>query len=404
MTTDNHALALSDVIQRIEPSPTLSITALANSLKAQGRDVIGFSAGQPDFDTPQNIVQAAHDALSNGKTRYEAVAGIVSLRQAIADLYIGRGMKDIGPKNVVVSCGAKHSLYQLMQVLLNEGDEVIIPGPYWVSYPAMATLARATPVTVPCGEADHFKITPEALKAAITPKTRLLVLCSPSNPTGMVYTRQELEAIADIVLEHKIGVLYDSIYDELVYGDVEFNEFATLKPGLESLTITINGLSKSHAMTGWRVGYIVAPEHIAAAVSKLQSQSTSNITSFVQYASVEAITGDQSATANMKVHFDRRRKLMVKLLREIDGVTCVEPMGAFYAFPNFGAYIGRTGPDGPITNDMELVSYLLKHHDVALVPGSAFGAPGFARLSYATSDELIQKGIARIKAGLEALS
>lgn len=403
MTSENtFALPLGDLIQTIEPSPTLTITALAKTMRAEGKDVISFSAGQPDFDTPENIKKAAHKALDEGKTGYEPVAGIPALRQAVADLYKKRGL-DAGPANVVVSGGAKYSLYELTQVLLNPGDEVIIPAPYWVSYPAQVKLARATPVIIHGSEENEFKITADQLQSAITPKTKLLVLNTPSNPTGAVYTRAELEAIADVVLEHKIGVLYDSIYDELIYNDEAPCEFAALKPGLDQLTITVNGLSKSHAMTGWRVGYIVAPAHIASAVSKLQSQSTSCITSFVQYACVEAINGDQSENRAMHGHFDRRRKLMVEKLRAIPEVSCNEPQGAFYAFPNLNAYLGTQGPDGPIHDDMDLAGYLLKHYEVALVPGSAFGAPGFMRLSYATSDENITKGVARIAKGLAAL-
>lgn len=398
----NHKIALAERIQAVEPSPTLTISALAASLQAQGRDILSFSAGEPDFDTPAHIVQAAHEALDAGQTRYLAVNGTKELRQAVADLYNRRGMQ-VSPDQVVVSTGAKYSLYQAVQVTIGPGDEVIIPAPYWVSYPAQVALAGGTSVYAEATEATEFKLTAQALRAAITPKTRMLILNTPSNPTGAVYTRAELEALADVVLEHGITVLYDSIYDELIYNGEPIVEFATLRPGLEELTITVNGLSKSHAMTGWRVGFLVAPLHVAKAVSKLQSQSTSCITSFVQPACVAALTGDQGPTREMRGHFDRRRKLMVKLLRAIDGVTCVEPMGAFYAFPNMSAFLGKSGPKGEIKDDVALASYLLEEHGVALVPGSAFGAPGFMRLSYATSDEIIEDGIARIARGLAAL-
>jgi aspartate aminotransferase len=400
--SQSHKIALSQRIQAVEPSPTLTISALAASLKAQGRDILSFSAGEPDFNTPDHIIQAAQEALDQGKTRYLPVAGTKELRQAVADLYKGRGV-DVTADQVVVSTGAKFSLYQAIQATIGPGDEVIIPAPYWVSYPAQVALAGGTSVFATATEETEFKLTPETLKAAITPRTRMLILNTPSNPTGAVYTRAELEALADVVLEHGIAVLYDSIYDELIYNGEPIVEFATLRPGLEELTITVNGLSKSHAMTGWRVGYLVAPLHVAKAVSKLQSQSTSCITSFVQPASVAAITGDQGPTQEMRGHFDRRRKLMVKLLRAIDGVTCVEPMGAFYAFPNMSAFLGKSSPKGTIEDDVALASYLLEEHGVALVPGSAFGAPGFMRLSYATSDEIIEAGIARIARGLAAL-
>ncbi len=403
MTKEKSGLALNALIQSIEPSPTLAITALAAQLQAQGRDIVSLSAGEPNFDTPDHIKEAAKAALDAGRTGYEDVAGTLDLRKAVAELYNSRGL-DVTANNVVVSCGAKHSLYELMQVLLDPGDEVIVPAPYWVSYTAQAILARAVPVIVDCDETTGFKLTPEALEAAITPRTRLLVLNTPSNPTGVVYTRSELDALAEVVLKHDIGVLYDSIYDMLIYGDTEPVEFATLRPGLDRLTVTVNGLSKSHAMTGWRVGFIVAPVHVAKAVSKIQSQSTSNITSFVMYAAAVAIRGDQEPSRAMKAHFDRRRLLMLERLRAIPEVTCVEPQGAFYAFPNLGAYIGRTGPDGVIGDDLALASHLLQHHGVALVPGSAFGAPGFMRLSYAASDETIEAGVARIAAGLAALT
>ena len=402
MTQETHALRLAATIERIEPSPTLSISSLADTLKAQGRDVLSFSAGEPDFDTPDHIKAVAKGALDAGRTGYVNVSGLLELREAIAEKYRARG-HEVTAAQVVVSCGAKYSLYLANQVLLNPGDEVIIPAPYWVSYPAQAILASCTPVTPLCGEETGFKLTGEALEAAITPRTRMLVLNSPSNPTGAVYTRDELDALAQVVLKHRVAVLYDAIYEELNYGDTRPVEFATLRPGLSDLTITVNGLSKSHAMTGWRVGYMIAPLHVAKAAAKLQSQSTSCITSFVQYAAVEAISGDQSFIGEMRAHFDRRRKLMVGLLNEIPGVRCQAPQGAFYTFPNMSDFLGRTGPDGLIETDLDLASYLLKHHNVALVPGSAFGAPGFMRLSYATDDASIQKGIARIHEGLASL-
>ncbi len=403
MSASKKGLALGDLIQSIEPSPTLSITALAGSLKAAGHDIISFSAGQPDFDTPDHIKEAAKAALDAGKTKYEPVVGVKVLRDAVAKLYTERGLKDLSAANVVISTGAKHSLYGCTQVLLDPGDECIIPAPYWVTYPAQVLLARATPVFVGSTEDNGFKMTAADFRAAITPRTRMLILNSPNNPTGAVYTRAELEAIADVCLEHQIAVLWDSIYDELIYGGLEMLEFATLRPGLQDLTITVNGLSKSHAMTGWRLGYLVAPPAVADAVSKLQSQSTSNATSITQWAALAALQGDQEPTRAMKVHFDRRRKLMVELLRAIPGVTCAEPMGAFYTFPNLSAHLGKTGPDGVIADDNALCNHLLKNCGVATVPGSAFGAPGNVRLSYATDDDSIRAGLARIAEGLAAL-
>ncbi len=396
-------IPLGALINEIKPSPTLAVTALANSLKAQGHDILSFSAGEPDFDTPAFVTEAAKKALDSGKTRYTDVAGVKELRDAVAAFYNQRGF-DVTAANVVVSAGAKHSIYQLLMVLLNPGDEVIIPAPYWVSYPDMVTLARGVSVIVDGPEATGFKPTAEAIRAAITPRTRLLILNSPSNPTGAVFSKAELEAIADVCLEHNIGVIYDAIYDQLVYGEEPFSEFATLRPGLFELTVTVNGLSKSHAMTGWRIGYIVAPTHIASAVAKLQSQSTSNITAFAQYGAIAALKSDQSEVTEMRGHFDRRRKLLVDGLNAIDGVSCPEPLGAFYAFPNFSALLGKQGPDGPLTDDLALASWLLKHCGVAVVPGSAFGAPGYLRLSYATSDDNIREGLRRIREGVATLA
>jgi len=404
MTTPRKArLPLGELIDQIKPSPTLTISPLADSMKARGEDVLSFSAGEPDFDTPVTVKEAAKRALDEGRTKYAAVSGLLALRDAVAREYNKRGF-DVTANNVVVSVGAKHSIYQLLMVMLNPGDEVIIPSPYWVSYPDMVALARGTSVIVHGDEAHGFKITADQLEAAITDKTRLLILNTPSNPTGAVYSKAELEALAEVVERHQIGVLFDAIYDQLIYTGEPPAEFATLRPGLFDLTVTVNGLSKSHAMTGWRVGYIVAPEHICKAVSKLQSQSTSGITTFVQYASVVALEEVIDEPLEMREHFDRRRKLLLEGMRSIEGVTCLEPEGAFYAFPNFSAYLGKTGPDGVIANDLDLAAFLLKHCGVALVPGSAFGAPGYARLSYATSDEKIKDGIERIRCGLMKLT
>jgi aspartate aminotransferase len=396
-------IKLAELTRILSPSPTLAISALAATMQAEGKDVVSFSAGQPDFDTPEHVKVATRKALDEGKNGYQAVEGIKPLREAIAQKYKNRGL-DVSFQNVVVSNGGKFSLFLLMQVLLDQGDEVIIPAPYWVSYPEQVKLNRATPVIIEATEAHDFKITAAQLEAAITPKTKLLILNTPSNPTGAVYSREDLLPIAEVCLKHKLTVVYDAIYDQLVYDGAEAPEFAVLLPGLEALTITVNGLSKSHAMTGWRVGYMVAPKHVAQAVADLQSQSTSGITSFIQWGCVEAVRGTQEPTLMMRESFDRRRKLIVGLLREISGVTCNMPTGAFYAFPNLSAFLGRTAPDGTVIHtDMDLTQYLLKQHLVALVPGSSFGAPGFMRLSYATSDANITKGVARMAQGLALL-
>ncbi|MEO1272732.1 MAG: pyridoxal phosphate-dependent aminotransferase, partial [Myxococcota bacterium] len=324
MSNQTTPIVLNQLIQTVQPSATLAVTALAASLKAEGRDIVSFGAGQPDFDTPERIREAAKRAIDSGRTRYTNVAGTPELLKAIAADYNARGF-DVSPANIAVSCGAKHTLYALTQVLLDPGDEVIIPAPYWVSYPSQVKLTRAVPVIVSGGIEQGFKITAEQLAAAVTPKTKMVILNSPSNPTGAVYTRAELEAIAEVVLEHRLVVLYDAIYGKLVYGGAEFTDFALLRDGLADLTITVDGLSKSHAMTGWRMGFMVGPAHVTKAVAKLQSQSTSNITAFVQFASIEAFNQEQPELPIMCQHFDRRRKLMVERLRAIEGVTCLEP-------------------------------------------------------------------------------
>ncbi len=388
----------------IKPSITLAVTARAARLRAEGVDVIGFGAGEPDFDTPAHIKDAAKRALDAGETKYTHVAGTPALRKAISkEIQRAHGLA-YTPEQILVSCGAKHSLYNLFQALLNQDDEVIIPAPYWVSYPDMVKLAGGTPVIVPTTFANGFRITPQALRAAITPRTRAFVLCSPSNPTGGAYDREALDALQPIFEEYDIVVVADDIYRQLVYGNYKFTQIATLSQRMRDLTVIVDGFSKSYAMTGWRLGYAAGPKGLIDAMSTLQGQSTSNVTSIAQAAAIAALEGPQDCVAEMRREFDKRRRAMVDRLRAIAGVSCYDPQGAFYAFPDVSAYVGKRPKGGaPLEDDVALCDYLLDIGKIAVVPGSGFGAPGFVRLSYATSMENITKGLERLGEALGAL-
>lgn len=397
---ESKTLKLAARIQRVQPSPTLAITAKANALKAQGVDIISFGAGEPDFNTPEPVCQGAKDALDAGHTRYTPSPGIMPLRQAIAKDYARRG-RTVAPEEVIVSTGGKFALFAATMSVFESGDRVIVPTPYWVSYPEQISLADAEPVFIECGADSDFKLTATALSEALQDDTITgLVLCSPSNPTGAVYTSQELTALGEVLLAHpRVTVFFDAMYDRLFYdGDIAPDLVATT-PGLVNQVITFNGFSKTYAMTGWRLGYAIAPAPIIKAMNTYQSQSTSNPTSFAQYGALEALKLDDSVIDAMKEAFARRRDLIVSLLRQIPGVQCNMPQGAFYAFPDFSHY---TGPDSPLglKDDMALTAMLLEKAQVAVVPGSSFGAEGFLRLSYATSDELITEGIRRIHQAL----
>ncbi|MFP4598612.1 MAG: pyridoxal phosphate-dependent aminotransferase [Persicimonas sp.] len=390
---------LSDRINRIEPSPTLAISARAKQMVADGIDVISFSAGEPDFDTPEPIREAAKLALDEGKTRYTPAPGVPALRAAIAADYKRRG-REVEADEVVVTVGGKHALYNATQVLFQEGDKVVIPAPYWVSYPAQVTLTGATPVAVETGLEAEFKLTPEQLREQLEdPDVRGVILCSPSNPTGACYTEDELRALGEVLVEREdVVVFFDAIYDRLYYeGEIAPDLVATV-PELADRTVTFNGFSKTYAMTGWRLGYAVGPSEIISAMGKLQSQSTSNATAFAQYGALAALQLDDSVIDEMRATFKRRRDLIVGALEAIEGVECATPAGAFYVFPDFSTWIARHFDD-----DLELAGYLLDEAEVALVPGSAFGQPGCLRLSYATSDELIETGVERIKEALANL-
>jgi len=389
----------SDRIQRVEPSPTLSITAKANALEADGVDVVSFSAGEPDFDTPAPIVEAAERALEAGETRYAASQGIVALREAIAEDYARRG-RDVDADQVVVTVGGKQALFNADQVLFEEGDEVVIPAPYWVSYPAQAKLAGAQPVHVACDADSDFKLDPERLDRQLrSPEARGLVLCSPSNPTGAVYGADELRAVADVLADHPdVSILFDAIYDQLYYGEGLAPNLVDLAPELADRTMTFNGFSKAYAMTGWRLGYAIGPTDTIDEMAKIQSQSTSGATTFVQHAALAAFELSRELLDDRRETFRRRRDLIVELLSALEGVECSTPGGAFYAFPDFSTHIGE---GGRFEDDFELAEYLLEEAHTAVVPGSAFGAPGHLRFSYTTSDEQIERGLDRIAEALD---
>ena len=412
MTAQAAAKAMSEpsiVAQRlqvIKPSPTMAVTAKAAELKAAGKDVIGLAAGEPDFDTPEHIKQAAKDALDRGETKYTAASGTPALRKAVAQKFKSDNGLDYAPEQIVVGCGAKHVLFNALMASVNPGDEVIIPAPYWVSYPDMVLIAEGKPVIVDCPEESGFKLTPEALEKAITPRTKWLILNSPSNPTGAVYSKAELKALTDVLLKHpQVWVMADDIYEYLVYDGVEFATPAQVEPKLIERTLTVNGVSKSYSMTGWRIGYGAGPLPLMKAIANLQSQSTSNPSSISQAGTLAALTSPRDFLGEWKEAFKRRRDKVVKALNAIDGLSCLTPPGAFYIFVNCRALIGKKGPDGKaIADDLAFTAYLLEESLVAAVPGSAFGMDGYFRISYATSDEALEKACERIAEACKKLS
>ena len=382
----------------IKPSPTLAVTAKAAELRAAGRDIIALSAGEPDFDTPSHIKQAAVKAIHDGKTKYTAAGGLPELKQAVVDKFQRENALSYKPEQVLVSCGAKHSIYNLMQALLNPGEEVIIPAPYWVSYPDMAKLTGAEPVVIKTGLENRFKITRKQLHGAITDKSRLLIINSPSNPTGVSYSETELAEIAALLTEHpEIIILTDDIYEHILWGQSGFKNIVNVCPELYDRTVVVNGVSKAYSMTGWRIGYLGGPLPLVKAAQKIQSQSTSNASSISQYAAIAALTGDQTYINESMAIFKQRHDFVHAGLNSIDGVECTASDGTFYSFPNMQGVIDKL--DG-INNDMELGEYLLEQAEVALVPGSAFGAKGYMRLSYATSMENLETAIERLKDAL----
>ena len=390
------AIALSKIVQGMEPSATLAMSAKAKELKAKGETVVDLSVGEPDFNTPKHICEAAVAAMNAGHTRYTVASGIPALKEAICADYLARFGLEYKPSQIVVSNGAKHSLHNAFFCTLNPGDEAILPAPYWVSYAELIKLSGAVPVIVSTREEDDFKLTPEALRAAITPKTRMLLLCSPSNPTGSCYTRAELEALADIAIENDLFVVSDEIYERLVYDGAPFASFPTLREGLADRTIVINGVSKTYAMTGWRVGWTLAPENVSKKMASLQSQETSNPCSVSQYAALAAVTGDQSCVDAMRVEFEKRRDYVAGRIAEIPGMTCGKMGGAFYAFFNIQKFLGREYNGVKVETSQDWCMALLEQKKVATVMGSAFGAEGYARASFAASMENLKEAFDRI--------
>jgi aspartate aminotransferase len=395
---------LSNRAKSLKPSPTLAINAKAKSMLAQGIHVISFGAGEPDFDTPDNIKKSAKKAIDEGFTKYTPVGGIDELKDAIIKKFQRDNKLTYKRSEILVSCGGKHSFYNLAQAIFDQGDEVIVPAPYWVSYPPMVALANATPVIIETTEKNGFKITPEELKKAITMKTKALILNSPSNPTGSAYTKKELEKIAEIALLKNIFVISDEIYEKIVYDGFEFKSIASLSEEMKKNTIIVHGVAKTYAMTGWRIGYTAGSEEIISAMNNIQSQSTSNPTSISQKASVEALSGPQDEVTRMVDAFAQRRNYIVDRLNEIPGVSCYKPVGSFYVFPNFSSYYGKSYQSKKIENSTVLADYLLDVAKVAVVPGVEFGADPFERLSYATSMEDIKEGLNRIEEALMKLS
>lgn len=387
-------MEIADRIQEITPSQTLAIDAKAKQLKAAGEDVISFAAGEPDFDTPEYIKAAAMGALEAGFTKYTPSSGIPELRQAISEKLKNDNGLDYKPSQIIVNCGAKHSCFNAMAAVLNAGDEVLIPAPYWLSYPEMARIVGAEPYIVPTTAETGYKLTPDLFRENISPSTKMVILNSPGNPTGAVYTETELVELAEIALEEEIYILSDEIYEKLVYGDAKHISVAGFSKSVYDITLTVNGFSKAYAMTGWRLGYVAAPEPIAAAIEGIQSHSTSHPTSFAQKGGLAALRGPQDSIETMRAEFDIRRQRIVELLRGIDGIQVVDPQGAFYVLPDISRFR---------LNSQEFAEKLLEKHKVAVVPGIAFGSDTTVRLSYATSLENIEKGLERFSRFCQSL-
>jgi aspartate aminotransferase len=394
---------LADRTRLIKPSVTLAIAAKAGKLRAAGVDVVNFSAGEPDFDTPEHIKAAAVEALRQGMTKYTDVKGIEPLREAIAQKYQREHGLSYRKEDVLVSCGAKHSLYNILQAVVNPGDEVVIPAPYWVSYSDMALLAGGLPRLIPTTEAAGFRIRPEQLRAALTPKTKVFLFNSPCNPTGASYNRDHLLAIGAILEESQCLVVVDDIYEKIVYDGFEVHNLVALCPGLKERCLIVNGVSKTYAMTGWRIGYALGPAEIIAAAAKIQSQSTSNPTTIAQAAALEAIRGPQDTVAMMVREFARRRNVIVERLNAIENIRCLKPQGAFYVFPNISGLLGKSAGDKRLNTPCDVADYLLDAAKVAAVPGEDFGSQEHIRFSYATSLEDIETGCARIREALGKL-
>jgi aspartate aminotransferase len=396
----------AESIGRIKPSPTIAVTNKAAELKAAGKDVIGLGAGEPDFDTPDNVKEAAVAAIRKGDTKYTAVDGTPALKRAVAAKFKRENGLDYAPDQISVGTGGKQVLFNALLATVDKGDEVIVPAPYWVSYPDIVQFAGGMPVIVACGANNGFKMRPEQLEAAITPKTKWLILNSPSNPTGAVYSAAELRALADVLLKHpQVWVLTDDMYEHLLYDGQEFATIAQVEPKLYDRTLTLNGVSKAYAMTGWRIGYAGGPKALIKAMATLQSQSTSNPSSISQAASVEALNGTQDFIPARAAAFQKRRDLVVDMLNKAPGIFCPKPEGAFYVYPSCAGCIGKKTPDGKtIKNDEDFVTYLLESVGVAVVQGAAFGLEPHFRISYATSEKALEEACRRIQKACAALS
>jgi aspartate aminotransferase len=394
-------MKISKRVKSIKPSPTLAIDAKVKALKEQGSDIINFGIGEPDFDTPQSIKNAAINAINSGFTKYCPVPGPLEIKNAIIEKLKRDNSLVYTPEQIIVSSGAKHSLYNLFQSIINDKDEVIVLAPYWVSYPDMIALAGGQSVIVQTTDKTNFKTIPENIKKALTPKTKAILINSPSNPTGVTYSQEELKAIADVCIKHKILIISDDIYEKLVYDNFKFTSIAQVSPQAKELTIIINGVSKAYAMTGWRIGYAAGPKDIVSAMSKIQSQSTSNACSISIKAAVEALNGSQECVKDMRKEFEKRRDYIVARLNAIQGMTCRKPEGAFYVFPNIKNLLGKTFNSKTINTDLEFADYLLNYAKIAVVPGTVFGAEGYIRLSYATSLENIKSGMNMLETALK---
>lgn len=392
-------------MSRIKPSPTMAVTAMAQEMAAAGQDVIGLGVGEPDFDTPDHIRQAAERALAEGKTRYSPPSGLPELRVAVAEKFKRENALEYTPEQVTIGCGGKQIIFNAFTATVDDGDEVIVPAPYWVSYPDIALLNGGVPVYVECHQEDDFKLSPAALEEAITSKTKWLVLNSPSNPTGAAYSRDELAALGEVLLRHpQVWIFTDDIYEHLIYDDFEFTTIAQVVPELWERTLTLNGVSKSYCMTGWRVGFAGGPTDLIKAINMINSQSTSCTSTISQWAAVEALNGDKSHIARNNVVFKERRDLVVSMLNQTQGISCATPEGAFYVYPSVAGCLGKKTPDGKVIgNDADLVTYLLESEGVAAVHGEAFGLSPHFRISYATATDILEDACQRIQRACAAL-
>jgi aspartate aminotransferase len=397
-------MKLSRFAQLLKPSETLAVSTKAKTLRAQGQDIIDFGLGEPDFNTPDNIIRAAEHAMAEGFTKYTPPPGLPELRRAVAEKFKRENNLDYTPDEIIISCGAKHVLYNLSRLLVEAGDEVIIPGPCWVTYPAQVEMAGGTPVIIPTTAEADFKLTGEVLRRYLTPKTKGIILNSPCNPTGTVYTPDELADLAQVLLDTELFVITDEIYEHLIYDGVKQISIATLDPELKARCIVVNGFSKTYAMTGWRLGYCAGPAELIEMYGRLQSQSTSNATSFAQVAGIEALNGPQDSVQVMVHEYERRRNFVVQRLNAMAGVSCNMPKGAFYVFPKIDTLFGRAAQGRQLQTSMDVTDYLLEAAGVAVVPGEAFCDDRYIRISYATSMEALEAGLDRMEHAMQQLT